>query len=484
DYRTDLFERTTVEQLAERLSRLLDTVTGDPDRRIRSVSVLAGDEFRRMLVEWNDTVRAVPDVSLPELIEAQVVRTAEAPAVVSGGVELSYAELNARANRLARHLVACGAGPERLIAVALPRSADLVVALLAVLKSGSGYVPVDPEYPAERIEYMLADSRPVLVVTDAGTAALLPRDGGAPRLLLDDPEVCNAVAGRDGGDLCDGDRLSSVLAAHPAYVIYTSGSTGRPKGVVVSHAALVNYVVRCPQAYPDLAGSTLWHASVSFDAGVTALYGALVAGGCVVVAALDSVSAEEGEGAGLPVSFLKVTPSHLPVLEGAGGGVVPGGQLMLGGEEIPAHAVMRWRRDHPRVRVVAHYGPTEATVGCTDYAVPADAVLSAGAVPIGRPMWNTRVYVLDAALSPVPVGVAGELYVAGVQLARGYLGRAGLTAERFVADPFATVAGSRMYRTGDVVRWSAEGVLEFVGRADAQVKVRGFRIEPGEIEAV
>ncbi|MFJ2599073.1 non-ribosomal peptide synthetase, partial [Streptomyces erythrochromogenes] len=270
-----------------------------------------------------------------------------------------------------------------------------------------------------------------------------------------------------------------------AYVIYTSGSTGRPKGVVVSHAALVNYVVRCPQAYPHLAGSTVWHASVSFDAGVTVLYGALVAGGCVVVAALTSVPAEEGDGAaGLPVSFLKVTASHLPVLEGAGRGFVPSGQLMLGGEEVPAHAVARWRRAHPQVPVVVHYGPTEATVGCTDYPVPADGVLSAGAVPIGRPMWNTRVYVLDAGLSPVPAGVAGELYVAGAQLARGYLGRAGLTAERFVADPFATVAGSRMYRTGDVVRWSTDGVLEFIGRADAQVKVRGFRIEPGEIEAV
>ncbi|MER8073186.1 amino acid adenylation domain-containing protein [Streptomyces sp. NPDC094034] len=486
DYRTDLFERTTVEQLAERLSLLLETVTRAPDQPIRSVSVLAGDERRRVLVEWNDTVREVPDVSLPELIEAQVVRTPDALAVVSGGVELSYAELNARANRLARHLVACGAGPERFVAVALPRSVDLVVALLAVLKSGSGYVPVDPEYPADRIAYMLADAGPVLVVTDTATEALLPRDGAARYLLLDDPEVRRAVGGRDGGDLSDGDRLSSLVSAHPAYVIYTSGSTGRPKGVVVSHAALVNYVVRCPEAYPGLAGSTLWHASVSFDAGVTGLYGALVAGGCVVVAALDSVSVEGGAGAGLPVSFLKVTPSHLPVLEGAGGGFVPVGQLMLGGEEIPVHAVMRWRGAHPGVSVVAHYGPTEATVGCTDYPVPADAVLSAGdgTVPIGRPVWNTRVYVLDGGLSPVPVGVAGELYVAGAQLARGYLGRPGLTAERFVADPFAVVAGSRMYRTGDVVRWSADGVLEFVGRADAQVKVRGFRIEPGEIEAV
>ncbi|WP_331730044.1 amino acid adenylation domain-containing protein [Streptomyces sp. NBC_00073] len=486
DYRTDLFERTTVEQLGERLSRLLETVTGDPDQPIRNVSVLAADERRRMLVEWNDTVHEVPDATLPGLFEAQVLRTPDAPAVVSGGVELSYAELNARANRLARHLVACGAGPERLVAVALPRSVDLVVALLAVLKSGSGYVPVDPEYPADRIAYMLADAEPVLVLTDAATAALLPQDDAsiAKRVLLNERSVQEAIAGLSASDLLDDGRPSPALPAHPAYVIYTSGSTGRPKGVVVSHAALVNYVVRCPQAYPDLAGSTVWHASVSFDAGVTVLYGALVAGGCVVVAALTSTSAEEGDQAGLPVSFLKVTPSHLPVLEGAGRGFVPSGQLMLGGEEIPAHAVTRWRRAHPQVSVVAHYGPTEATVGCTDYPVPADAVLSAGTVPIGRPMWNTRVYVLDAALSPVPAGVAGELYVAGAQLARGYLGRAGLTAERFVADPFATVPGSRMYRTGDVVRWSADGVLEFIGRADGQVKVRGFRIEPGEIEAV
>ncbi|MEV6584124.1 amino acid adenylation domain-containing protein, partial [Streptomyces sp. NPDC051582] len=353
DYRTDLFERGTVEQLAERLSRLLETVTGAPDRPIRSVSVLGADERRRMLVEWNDTAHEIPETALPELFEAQVARRPDAAAVVSGGVELSYAELNARANRLARHLVACGAGPERLVAVALPRSVDLVVALLAVLKSGSGYVPVDPEYPAERIAYMLADAEPVLVLTETATAALLPQDDASipKRVLLDERAVQEAMAGLSASDLLDDDRPSSaLLPAHPAYVIYTSGSTGRPKGVVVSHAALVNYVVRCPQAYPDLAGSTVWHASVSFDAGVTVLYGALVAGGRVVVAALSS--AEEGEGAGLPVSFLKVTPSHLPVLEHGGRGFVPGGQLMLGGEEVPAHVVTRWREDHPGVPVV------------------------------------------------------------------------------------------------------------------------------------
>ncbi|MFD4950002.1 AMP-binding protein, partial [Streptomyces sp. NPDC058409] len=244
DYRTDLFTAQTAQSLADRLARVLEAVVAVPDRAVRELSVLGAEERRRVLVDWNDTGREVPDVTLPELFEAQVVRTPGAPAVVSGRVELSYAELNSRANRLARYLVACGAGPERLVAVALPRSVDLVVALLAVLKSGAGYVPVDPEYPADRIAYMLADADPVLVVSDAATAGLLAYDGTARRVLLDEPEVLDAVAAQDGGDLSDHDRLSSVVPAHPAYVIYTSGSTGRPKGVVIEHAALVNYVVR------------------------------------------------------------------------------------------------------------------------------------------------------------------------------------------------------------------------------------------------
>ncbi|MEU6482389.1 condensation domain-containing protein, partial [Streptomyces sp. NPDC047017] len=224
DYRTDLFAETTVRSLAGRLIRVLRGVVVEPDLRVSEIELLGPDEREQILTAWNRAVTEVPDAPLPELIEAQVVLTPEAPAVVSGGVELSYGELNARANRLARHLVACGAGPERLVAVALPRSVDLVVALLAVLKSGSGYVPVDPEYPADRIAYMLADAEPVLVLAEAATVGSLPQNSTARHLLLDDPEVRHAVAGRDSGDLGDGDRLSSVLAAHPAYVIYTSGS--------------------------------------------------------------------------------------------------------------------------------------------------------------------------------------------------------------------------------------------------------------------
>ncbi|MFJ1611148.1 condensation domain-containing protein, partial [Streptomyces sp. NPDC088253] len=236
DYRTDLFAEGTVRGLAERLVRVLEAVVAAPDRLVRDIDTLGADERELILTTWNDTAREVPDVTLPELFEAQVVKTPDALAVVSGGVELSYAELNGRANRLARYLVGCGAGPERLVAVALPRSVDLFVALLAVLKSGAGYVPVDPEYPADRIAYMLQDAQPILVLTDVATAGLLPHDGATPRVLLDDPSTRDAVGALSGFDLLDADRLSSVVSAHPAYVIYTSGSTGRPKGVVVEHA--------------------------------------------------------------------------------------------------------------------------------------------------------------------------------------------------------------------------------------------------------
>ncbi|MFJ2599066.1 condensation domain-containing protein, partial [Streptomyces erythrochromogenes] len=239
DYRTDLFAEDTVQHLADRLARVLRAGVTDPDLHVSEIELLGPDEREHILTTWNGDVTEVPDAAFPELFEAQVARTPDAVAVVSGGVELSYAELNARANRLARHLVACGAGPEKLVAVALPRSAELVVALLAVLKSGAGYVPLDPDYPSDRIAYVLADADPVLMITDTETSPGLP-DGDVPRVLLDGAEVAQVVATASASDLSDGDRLTSVLPAHPAYVIYTSGSTGRPKGVVVSHAALVS----------------------------------------------------------------------------------------------------------------------------------------------------------------------------------------------------------------------------------------------------
>ncbi|MGW2052228.1 amino acid adenylation domain-containing protein [Streptomyces sp. NPDC001858] len=476
DYRTDLFAEETVRGLADRLVRVLEAVVAGPDEPVREIDILGADERRRMLVEWNDTARDVPEATVPELFEAQVARTPEAVAVVSGDVELSYGELNARANRLARYLVGRGAGPERLVAVALPRSVDLVVALLAVLKSGAGYVPVDPEYPVDRIAYMLEDADPVLVVTDSVTVSALPAAAGC--VVLDESAVAAAVAAEAPGDLVDADRSGRLVGGLPAYVIYTSGSTGRPKGVVVSHVGVGSLSGTQVEGLGVGAGSrVLLFASVSFDTSVWELWMGLLSGAALVVASLD----ERVPGPALSecvaryeVTHLTLPPAALEVMEE--GSLPEDLTLVLAGDASSAGLIDRWVRGR---RVFNSYGPTENTVDITLWECRAGDV----SVPVGRPVWNTRVYVMDAGLSPVPVGVAGELYVAGAGVARGYLGRTGLTAERFVADPFGP-SGSRMYRTGDLAKWNADGVLEFMGRADAQVKVRGFRIEPGEIEAV
>ncbi|WP_198047089.1 non-ribosomal peptide synthetase [Kutzneria sp. 744] len=459
----------------ENVVALLETV---PDTPVRHVQVLDAAERERVLVEWNDTAREVPVATLPELFQAQVARTPDATALVFQGEKLSYGELNARANRLARVLISRGVGPERLVAVMLPRSVELMVALLGVVKAGGAYLPIDPLDPAGRIEHILDDARPVLVLTDQDGARSIEAD--VPVLAIDGQSYQGEQTGVDGADVSDADRIGRLSPGHPVYVIYTSGSTGRPKGVVTSHRSLVNYVARCREAYPDVSGSTLLHSSISFDLGVTGLYGALTSGGRVYVAALDEdLSATIGRER---LTFLKATPSHLSLMDTLPGNCVPTGQMMVGGEAMTHARLREWRHTNPGVAFVNHYGPTETTVGCTDHLVDADHETSSGLVPIGRPMWNTQVFVLDAGLQPVAPGVVGELYVAGAQLARGYLGRPGLTGQRFVACPF--LAGERMYRTGDLVRWTAQGELVFEGRADDQVKIRGYRIELGEVEAV
>ncbi|MET7938462.1 amino acid adenylation domain-containing protein, partial [Streptomyces sp. NPDC005322] len=445
-FAADLFDTKTVERLAARLVRVLEQVAADASTAVHDVNVLSAAERARVVEVWNDTGREVPQVTLPELFAAQVARTPDAVAVESGESELTYAELNDRANRLARLLVErYGVGPEVRVGVLMERSVELVVALMAVLKAGGAYAPIDADYPAERIAYMLQDALPALVLTTEAAGGELPT--GTEQVVLEWTELGKLR----GGDLTEPERGEALLPQHPAYVIYTSGSTGRPKGVVIQHDSLVNYVARCREAYPALSGRTLLHASISFDAGVTVLYGALTCGGSVVVTAMDDrlpkVVAER------PLSFLKATPSHLAYLATLDDDCAPTGQLMTGGEAVTAAQLREWRADHPGVPIVNHYGPTEVTVGCTDVLLPIDAPLPSSLVPIGSPMWNTRAYVLDSGLQPLPPGVAGELYVAGVQLARGYLNRPGLTAERFVACPFG-VSGERMYRTGDLARWN------------------------------
>ncbi|BCJ33896.1 hypothetical protein Athai_13990 [Actinocatenispora thailandica] len=477
-YATDLFDAATVAAIADRLVRVLRRVAADPDVRVGELPVLDEPERRLLVEEWNATARPVPEATVTDLVERQVAGTPGAEAVVAADARLSYARLNAQANRLARLLVEHGAGLEERVALLLDRSADVVVAMLAVLKAGAAYVPVDPAYPADRIAFLLDDIRPRLLLT---TADLAP-DTDVPAVVLDDPGVVEALAARPEHDLTDAERGAALLPTHPAYVIYTSGSTGRPKGVVVEHRSVVNYLAQCRESYPTLAGTTLLHASISFDAVVTSVYGALTRGGRVHVAALDDGLADLLDRDDLGYDFVKVTPSHLALLTSAlPARCSPTGQLMVGGAAVRGEQLREWRDRHPGVPIVNHYGPTEATVGCTQHPVPTDAEIADGPVPIGRPFANTRVHVLDDALRPVPVGVAGELYVAGAALARGYWARPALTAGRFVACPWGD--GERMYRTGDVVRWRPDGELEYLGRADDQVKIRGFRIELGEIEA-
>ncbi|MFD0552535.1 amino acid adenylation domain-containing protein [Streptomyces rectiviolaceus] len=458
DFSTDLFDRGTAQDIVDRFVRVLEAVAADPLRSVGALEILDAAERERLLVEWNGVERSVRGVSLPVLFGEQVAESPDAVAVVSGEVSLSYGELDARSNRVARWLVSQGVGAERFVGVKLARSVDLVVALLGVVKAGGAYVPVDPEYPAERIAHILSDADPVLVIDDVSVLEQAESFSDAP--------------------LTDADRLAALELHHPVYVIYTSGSTGRPKGVVVEHASVGHYLERAREVYADAAGSALLHSSVAFDLTVTALYSPLVSGGRVVLAELDEQAADAGQ-----PSFMKVTPSHLALLEALPGEISPSGTLITGGEALSGEALTAWRAAHPDVTVVNAYGPTEATVNCTDFRIEPGHDVASGAVPIGRPFWNTRAYVLDAALRPVPVGVAGELYIAGAVLARGYWQRPDLTAERFTADPYGP-AGSRMYRTGDLARWNADGQLVYAGRVDDQVKLRGFRIELGEIQAV
>ncbi len=449
EYDSGLFDRRTVEAFGLRLNRLLAAVAEDPDRRLNSIDLLTARERAQVLVEWNDTRHDVPAQTWHGLVERQ---DPDAVAVTDEHTTLTYRELLARADQLAARLIARGAGPGTFVAFALPKSVDLVVAVLGILKAGAAYLPVDPEYPAERIAFMLADAEPVCVVTTGGIR--LPAT--VPSVLIGDgegPSVSVPVSPRDA-----------------AYLIYTSGTTGRPKGVVVEHGNLANYVVRAVTAYPSLRGRTLLHASMSFDATVTTLHGALAAGGCVHV----------GEFGGDGYAFLKITPSHLPLLAETPE-TQPGEELMIGGELLLGAGVRDWRESHPAATLIHHYGPTEATVGCADLSFGPGEAIPDGPVPIGRPLWNTRAYVLDAALNPLPPGVLGELYIAGAQVARGYWRRPDITATRFVADPFGP---GRMYRTGDRARWTSDGLLEFHGRADDQLKIRGFRIEPREIQSV
>ncbi len=474
EYSAELFDARSAGRLAGRLARLLAAVAAEPQVRIGAVDVLAPQERDLLLTGWNGPAVDVPALTLAGLFERQVSRTPESAAVSFQGQTVTYAELNARANVLARRLIRRGVGPERLVALVLPRSADLITAVLAVTKAGGAYLPVDVRYPPRRIELMLADAGLPLVIAMQDTTSLLPT--GADDLLLLDGSWPAAGALREERDVADAERTSPLTLASPAYVIYTSGSTGRPRGVVVSHQGLAGLAANQAASFGAGPGSrVLQFVSPGFDAFVAELCLALLSGSCLVVPERAPVGGELAAA----LADEQITHVHLPpsVLASMPRVALPRLRtLITGGEACPAEVASFWSAGRLLVNA---YGPTEATVDVS-FAICQPG--HAGPVPIGRPIGNVSVYVLDAALRPVPAGVVGELYVSGPGLARGYLNNPGVTAERFVASPF--LPGARMDRTGDLARWRADGQLEFAGRADGQVKVRGFRIELGEIEAV
>ncbi|NOK22422.1 amino acid adenylation domain-containing protein, partial [Corallococcus carmarthensis] len=476
-FNTDLFEASTASRMAVHFGGLVDALLARPDAPLVNVSMLGEDERRQVLVEWNATASDFPrDASIQSLFHEQALRTPDAIAVEAEGATLTYRQLDARANQLARFLLTLDLGPEPRIGVCLHRSVELVVGLLGILKAGGCYVPLDPSYPAQRLAFLVKDSGVAAVLTQQALTPVLP-ESSRPVVCLDS----------------DGDQMARqpaealhtpIHADQLAYVTYTSGSTGTPKGVAIPHRGVVRLLIGSRFVKLGPSEVVLQLAPLAFDASTLEIWGALLHGGRLVLLP-QAVPALEELGQALlrhRVSVLWLTAALFDQMQQEQPRALASvAQLLAGGDVLPV----------PRVRerlalsrgLVNGYGPTESTTFTTCHVmVPGDAV--GGSVPIGRPIANTQVYVLDAAMQPVPVGVPGELYIGGDGLARGYLGRPGLTAERFVPNPFAAAPGERLYRSGDRVCWSADGTLRFLGRMDFQVKLRGFRIEPGEVEAV
>ncbi|MBD2977955.1 amino acid adenylation domain-containing protein, partial [Burkholderia pseudomallei] len=480
--------RAFMETALEQLVRALDGTSGvaapgvvTPRIAVRDIDVLPSEERHRLLVEWNDTAADYPqDQCLHRLFEAQAARYPDTIALIADGEPVGYAELNRRANRLARHLSARGLQPDQRVAICIDRGIDMVVAMLAVLKAGGAYVPLDPAYPSERLDYLLRDCAPVALLTHARLGAsmqtrlvlaLARLDTGCALIDLES----DAGAWRHERD--DDPPPSGLTPHHLAYVIYTSGSTGQPKGVMVEHRSVCNLVAWHAGAFDVGTGCrSASVAGVAFDATTWEVWAALCNGGCLSLAPGDAASDPQAllrwwRAQELDVGFLVTPLAELAYATGQSNAGMR--TLLIGGDRLS-----RWPDSMPPGQMlVNNYGPTEATVVATSGRLqPGEAT-----PPIGRPIANTRVYVLDAWLRPAPIGVAGELYIGGVQVARGYLNRPELTRERFIDDPF--VAGGRLYKTGDLARWRTDGSLEYLGRNDFQVKIRGFRIELGEIEA-
>ena len=479
-----LYSKDELATHLRRFLRLLETIAANPRRPIGRLDLLAPDERNQILADWTNTACDVPQTTIPALFEAQVSRSPEAAAVVFEETTLPYEQLNLQANRLASLLIGRGVGPESVVAVALPRSIEMVVGLLGILKAGAAYLPLDPDYPAARLAHLLEKAEAVCVLTRTHIAPRLPDT--VTHLLLDHPDTVSALTRCSDRNPSDTERTQPLDPQNPAYVIYTSGSAGAPKGVVVTHGAIVNRLLWMQSAYKLKSDDRILQKTpAGFDVSVWEFFWPLTHGATLVIAKPEGhkdpgyltrlISTEE-------VTTVHFVPSMLQAFLQEPT-VVDCGQLrrvICSGETLTVQLQQQFFSilDTPLHNL---YGPTEAAVDVSFWECVPGTMFNP--VPIGRPIWNTQLYVLDGSLQLVPLGVAGELYIAGAGLARGYLRQPGLSAERFVADPYGP-PGTRMYRTGDLARWRADGTLDFLGRLDQQLKIRGFRVEAGEIEAV
>src|SRR5581483_4612365 len=479
-YSTDLFNRETIERMMSHLQTLLASVTEHPDRMISECDLLSDSERRQVLLGWNDTSVEYPrDTPLHGFIEKQVEKTPDATALIFESTKLSYRELNARANQLAHRLRKLGVGPDVLVAVCADRSIEMVIALLGTLKAGGAYVPLDPEYPLDRLETMLADANPPVVLTQKHLLDRLPQTAQNVTCLdADWPTIAQESA----------DNLpSQITGKNLAYAIYTSGSTGKPKGVANVHEGIVNRLLWMQDTYKLTASDrVLQKTPYSFDVSVWEFFWPLMTGAALVVAVpgghrdprylVNTITREK-------ITTMHFVPSMLGIFLETDGveRCTSLRQVFASGEALPYELQQRFF-DRLPAKLHNLYGPTEAAVDVTYWECHPDS--GQQIVPIGRPVANTQIYILDPQLRPTPIGVAGELHIGGIQLARGYLNRPDLTSERFIPDPFSHEPGARLYKTGDLARFLSDGNIEYLGRIDHQVKLRGFRIELGEIESV
>lgn len=483
DYDPQILAAEYVERLAAQLNTILAAALANPDVQVEELPLLGADERRFVIEECNDTRADYPSEGcLHQLFAAQAARTPHRVAVKFEGANLTYDALDKRANQLAHRLRELKVGPEVRVGVFMHRSLEMMIGLLGILKAGGAYVPLDPAYPAERLSFMLADSQVPVLLTDRRLRPLVRSTDEMEVLCLDDP--FEKVAGLQPTD----EPQSGVRAENLAYALYTSGSTGRPKGALITHRGLVNYLSWSCKAYDVESGiGTAVHSSIGFDATVTALFPPLLVGRSVELLreteGVDGLAEAMRRSEGF--SLIKITPAHLSLLNEAlteGDLANKTRLLVIGGDALAGGRLAAWRQHGRETRFINEYGPTETVVGCCVHEV-SDAELTGESVPMGRPIANTQLYVLDSRLSPLPTGIPGELFIGGDGVARGYLGRPALTAERFLPDHLSSVPGSRLYRTGDLTVRQPDGVLYFLGRLDHQVKIRSYRVELGEIEA-